>query len=430
MAGHDAQASRIAQLGSWSSRSDQERQEIADDLIDSFSRPEALNDASMIQLLAEGLASSGQIWKWPENLSPCTDVPSTGGVGSLTTLLCPYILAASGCFVPKVSVPGGTAGGIDVLSLLPGFRTQLNHSDMISVLSKARIAHSANSDSLAPADGYLFKRRKERNRVGVTPLAVASLLSKKLVVGCKATGMDIRMGIAGNFGADLRTCQQNAHLFVRVAQLLNIRTSCVINDISGPPIPQIGRLESLLLLWTVLTNRDSDLSISDHVQTCITIAGEGLVAGGVTNDHKKAYDLAAQSVRTGAAKDTFLSHIREQGAAPDAVDQVLRKLDNAQRLPLTSRTRGFLSEIDTRRLSLWLRQFNGDLGDSVGIHVKSRCGMEIRENAVLAEIRVSDALHITPSMIEELGGAFSITETEPLGRTGPIVDVIRSFAEQ
>ena len=72
--------------------------------------------------LANWLAASG------EQLSPrgrTADLASTGGPGSLSTLWAPAALVASGFLVPKLGVLGRPAGGIDVLSQVPGYRIDL-----------------------------------------------------------------------------------------------------------------------------------------------------------------------------------------------------------------------------------------------------------------------------------------------------------------
>ena len=48
------------------------------------------------------------------------DVASTGGPGSLSTLLPPFVLSTLGCNVVKLGVPGRSAGAIDSLATLPG----------------------------------------------------------------------------------------------------------------------------------------------------------------------------------------------------------------------------------------------------------------------------------------------------------------------
>lgn len=84
-----------------------------------------------IAQLAAVLAASGTV-REPD--SGCADVASTGGPGSLSTMLGPLVLRSIGLRVPKIAVPGRPAGGIDTLGTVPGYRTALPASDFQSVL--------------------------------------------------------------------------------------------------------------------------------------------------------------------------------------------------------------------------------------------------------------------------------------------------------
>src|SRR5687768_13643894 len=63
--------------------------------------------------LARAVAASGHILRLPNYLAPFADVPSTGAPGSLSTVLCPFLIAAAGVSVPKISATGSIAGAID-----------------------------------------------------------------------------------------------------------------------------------------------------------------------------------------------------------------------------------------------------------------------------------------------------------------------------
>src|SRR5579863_6101191 len=114
--------------------------------------------------LARVLAASGlQAPQWPNS----SDVASSGGPSSLTMLLCPLYLRALGFLVPKVSVPGRPAGGIDVMGTIPGFRVDMPASLFAETVETAGMCHVRAGPEIAPLDGLLFDYRKRVGAISV-----------------------------------------------------------------------------------------------------------------------------------------------------------------------------------------------------------------------------------------------------------------------
>lgn len=149
--------------------------------------------------LATHLARSGESLQAPDS-THAADIPSTGGPSSLSTLLCPLYLRSMGYVVPKIGVPGRPAGGVDVLAQIPGYRADLTSLEAEKLLRETGYVHLLAADSFAPLDAHLFFLRKRLGAVNVPSLAVASLLSKKLVAGVSVVGLDVRVAPHGNFG--------------------------------------------------------------------------------------------------------------------------------------------------------------------------------------------------------------------------------------
>lgn len=89
-------------------------------------------DIHEVACLAERLASSGATIS--PRTTPTADLASTGGPTSLSTILCPPMLASAGWEVPKLGVPGRPAGGIDVLGSVEGYQVALASKEATRVL--------------------------------------------------------------------------------------------------------------------------------------------------------------------------------------------------------------------------------------------------------------------------------------------------------
>mgnify|MGYP001167293732 CR=1 FL=1 len=205
------------------------------------------NSPDEIAQLATHLADSGERLKWPEAMKTA-DLASTGGPGSLSTLLSPLVLMSQGYKVVKLAVPGRPAGAIDTLGTIPGYRVMLSTEDICSIIAKTGFAHFLTDDRFAPIDGKLYAYRRRVGAVAIPMLAAASLLAKKLAVGVRLVGLDARIGPHGNFGVTKEEARRNAINFCTAAKQLDIDAVVFIKNDSGPAQPWIGRGESLVAL--------------------------------------------------------------------------------------------------------------------------------------------------------------------------------------
>ena len=204
------------------------------------------DDPEVAAYIARKLAGSGNVISPSGDL--VADVASTGGPSSLSTVISPLYLRAAGAIVPKLGVPGRPAGGIDCLAQIPYFKTMLSTAEVYKVLDSSGYAHFLASNEFAPVDGKMFRLRQEAGAQAVPGLVTASLLAKKLAVGIKHMGLDIRVSPYGNFGTDWVSAVENARLFVKTATLVGIEASPVLTDGQYPYQPYLGRSETLVAL--------------------------------------------------------------------------------------------------------------------------------------------------------------------------------------
>lgn len=253
-------------------------------LVEKFCKSKSVTDAELliehfksaeisaedVAYLAEIMAGSGKtiINRTTEEFA---DVASTGGPSSLSTLLCPLYLQQIGYKVVSLGIPGRPAGGIDVLAQIPNYKIELNSADIEKGIKNYGYVHFLANEDFAPLDAILFKLRQKRQAQDIPALVTASLLSKKVAVGVKVLGLDIRVASHGNFGRTWEQAKLNARFFCEVASLLNIKAKCYLTDAEFVYQPFIGRGESLLALFNLFHNK-AERNLSKHSDLCREMA--------------------------------------------------------------------------------------------------------------------------------------------------------------
>lgn len=278
-------------------------------------RADLLRDDDLAEL-ATVLANSGA------RLARCehsADVASTGGIGSLTTLLCPLLLRSQGFTVPKIGVVGRPAGGVDVLQTIPGFEARLDGDAAREALQQHGYVHLLAHDRWAPLDARFFAYRQQNDAQALPPLVIASLLAKKLASGAVGAGLEIRVAPHGNFGGDFASAAANGLRYTAVARMLGLLPTCILTDASQPHQPYIGRGEALLALDEVLEGRARGW-LGDHLELCQHIANAVAAAVDVRGDVVQARELASAHASLleahGTGWDNFKGRVSTLREAP------------------------------------------------------------------------------------------------------------------
>jgi thymidine phosphorylase len=365
---------------------------------------------SEVVLLCKSLAASGENVRLPLDLAPFVDVPSSGGPASLTTLLCPLLVATFGFHVPKLSARGSVAGGIDTMGIIPGFDTKLSGSAFINALRKSRFAHAEPTKAFCPADKNLVEKRRARNMMANPQLATASLLAKKLATPNTCAVFDFRVGPAGNIGKTLAAARPAKQLFLSVAGKLDLHVEVVLTEGRVFPSSALGRLESLFLLWQILSNGDLLRVDKDHLSLCIKISAK---ACRLANPEKlsvsKIMTQLQQLLRSGEVQRRFLLHLAAQGATRRSFEELLKCRDNQQVVSVCCRESGHWIPPDLNRAKEWIKCEQNrvarrkSIEAQIGLSLCRTPGAKVKRGDVVIQLRYPQPL-VVPNIPSWLGG--------------------------
>lgn len=181
------------------------------------------------------MRDSGECLKWPQYRGSVVDKHSTGGIGDKISIPLAPALAACHLKVPMMAGRGlGITGGtLDKLESIPGYRTQLDHKQIVELIDTVGCGIFSQSLKLNPADRYLYSIRDVTATVPHNALIVSSILSKKSIEDLDALVLDVKCGMS----APMKTLEQAKSLaqwLFKVSQLLGMRTVCYITEMNNP----------------------------------------------------------------------------------------------------------------------------------------------------------------------------------------------------
>lgn len=350
--------------------------------------------------LAEAMGRSGAMIDISRD-HPTADLASTGGPGSLSTLLAPLYLRAFGLYVPKLGVPGRPAGGIDVLAQIPGYRIRLLAPEVMAILSRCGYAHFLAENVFAPLDAAFFRYRQKIGAQNVPALAIASLLAKKIACGVKFAGLDVRVAPHGNFGANYDEARWAARTFCAAARNAGIEAVASLTDARIPYQPYIGRGEALLALRMIMDKR-ADPWLAEHNDRCRLMAAQTATMSPGSRLSQE-FDIAK----------VFVEHLEAQGSSKEAFYNKTHLIAAAVNRELSADRDGFL-RVDVPELRSVFAAVNsrgaGAAGfpDELGVILRQRPGAYVRRGDLLASVRADDA--IWHEFAEALTKCFQVVE--------------------
>lgn len=354
---------------------------------------------SAIATLARNLAESGEMIPTHK---PCTaDVASTGGPASLSTILCPLFLNVLGLRVPKLGVPGRPAGGLDVLAQIPGYRTDLSAAEVKTVIDDCGYAHFSAGNRIAPLDGRLFALRQKLNAQNVPSLVIASILSKKIAVGVKTIGLDVRVADHGNFGTDVYSARENAKLFCHVAEILGLDATCILTDASLPYQPYIGRGEALLALLHFFSGSACPW-LQRHADQCSWIASATVGLPPSLQSGEELYKA-------------FASNVNAQGGSIEGFSDIAHQVETQHKYSVVATNSGF-PVFNLQRLRQIIvgnqreAKRNGEYPDPLGAILLIQDSQLISQGDPVMTVRSEN---MSDDLMDELSSCVVVSELPP-----------------
>ena len=186
-------------------------------------------------MLTQIMAASGDQIDLSSIKGAKIDKHSTGGVGDKTTLIVSPIVAACGCYAPKMSGRGlgHTGGTVDKLASIPGYRTDLDAAEFLRVLRDCHMSLIAQAGTLARADKLLYALRDVTATVDSIPLIASSIMSKKLASGADAVLLDVKVG-RGAFMKTAQDARALAETMVGIGIESKLPTAALLTNMEAP----------------------------------------------------------------------------------------------------------------------------------------------------------------------------------------------------
>jgi pyrimidine-nucleoside phosphorylase len=376
-----------------------------------------------LETLLELMIHSGETLDLSEIPLPKVDKHSTGGVGDKTSLVVAPLAPELGLCVPMMSGHGlgHTAGTLDKLEAIPGFRTQLTLGEFRSVLDEIGVAMIGQTEEIAPLDRRLYALRDSTATVPSVPLIAASIMSKKLAEGIQGLSLDVKTG-EGAFLPQLEDSRRLAETMVSLGEGRGVKTSALITNMDAPLGRAVGNgLETKEALRCLSGEGPDDLEALSA-----SLLGEMLFLGGIADDPKEGSRLALESLSRGTGVERMARLVELQGGDARVVEDpeiipgapVVEVVTAAKGggVTLTSNTALGYGVVE---LGGGRRKVGDPIDPRVGFVLRARPGEKVEAGQPLGEVHAADEQGARRG-VEILQAAVVVGE-EPLEAPLPLI---------
>jgi len=325
-----------------------------------------------VKALSKAMVETGHILNL--NKKPILDKHSIGGIpGDKTTILITPIIAAAGFTIPKtssraVTSPAGTADRVE--NLCP---VNLSVEEIVEVVNKTNGCMVwGGALELAPADDIFIQVEYS---LGIDPLLLPSIISKKKAIGATHLVVDIPTGR----GAKIKTIGEAHALaqdFLELGKGLDIDVQCAVTFGEQPLGYAVGpALEAKEALETVMGDGPKDLQ-----EKATDLAGMLFEMMGVKDGKEEAKKI----LRSGKAERKLREIIEAQGGNPRIKPDDIKIGDKCAEIKANKD--GKILWINNQYIAQIARDAGAPKEKGAGIKLKVKLGEQVKEGDTLFEI--------------------------------------------
>ena len=324
------------------------------------------------EALSRAMVATGDTLDFGE--APILDKHSIGGIpGDKTSILVVPIVAAAGFTIPKtssraVTSPAGTADRVETLCPV-----NLSIKEIKGVVEKTNgcLVWGGALD-LAPADDLFIQIEYP---LGIDPLLLPSIMSKKKAIGATHVVIDIPTGN----GAKIKNMTQAYSLasdFVDLGMRLGLTIQCALTFGEQPIGHAVGpALEAKEALTALMGDGPADLK-----EKAVSLAGTLFEMVGVEGGRKKAEHI----LHSGKAEQKLREIIEAQGGNPRIQPDEIPVGTN--RAEVTANEAGRVLWISTADIAVIAKAAGAPREKGAGVVLKAKLGEAVRKDGALLEI--------------------------------------------
>ncbi|MGF3521993.1 MAG: AMP phosphorylase [Candidatus Bathyarchaeia archaeon] len=329
-------------------------------------------DMSETEALSRAMVETGKSLSFGK--APILDKHSIGGIpGDKTSIVVVPIVAAAGFTIPKTSSraitsPAGTADRVETLCPV-----NLSIDEIAEVVKKTNgCLVWGGALELAPADDLFIRVEYP---LGIDPLLLPSIMSKKKAIGATHLVVDIPTGS----GAKIKSPTEAYTLasdFVHLGEHLGIKVQCALTVGDQPLGYCVGpALEAQEALRTLMGKGPVDV-----YEKALSLAGMLFELVGEKDGRKKAEEI----VRSGKAECKLREIIGAQGGNPNVKPEDIAV--GAEKGEVIANQKGRVLWINTEGIVRVARAAGTPKDKGAGIILKAKLGDSVAKGDVLFEV--------------------------------------------